>query len=186
MKLDQEWDLSPVWARKKIAADLTAHYVGYEDFSHSRMLKVAFQGSDSRLAADIPNAIAKAYRIRKTTLWRTELDNSLDALQRELKDQSDNAEEARLRMLDLAERYHIVPEEAKLANFAVQEKVAAVVRTEIAIAKAFGKPEFKILQLQLELERVEITAKETALTIQRKRAEYDEAVDEYTLHISNP
>ena len=141
LELDQKWDLSPERARKKIAADLTANYIRYEEFSHSRMLRVAFQGSDSRLAAAIPNAIAEAYRIRKTTLWRTELESSLGALQRGLKYQLDREEEARLRMLDLAERYRITPGDEDRIKQAEEKMGTAVQEIQLALVDASGDGE---------------------------------------------
>ena len=58
--------------------------------------------------AERANAVAAAYQNRRMSLERERSNNALDTLQKQLKDQSDKVEEARLRMLDLAERYRII------------------------------------------------------------------------------
>jgi hypothetical protein len=116
------------------------------------------------------------------TLWRELRNNELDTLQKQLKYQADKVEEARLRMLDLAERYRIVPETVGLANEAVQETVAATRAAQLALAKGLDKPEEDSLRQQLRaLKDVEESAKDDAMDVRRKIAEYDEAKNEYEL-----
>ena len=81
-------------------------------------------------------------------------------------------------MLDLGERYRIVPETVALANEAVQETVAATRADELALAKGLDKPEEDSLRQEL---RALADVSEGAMDVRRKIAEYEEATNEYEL-----
>ncbi|MCH1504525.1 MAG: permease prefix domain 1-containing protein [Verrucomicrobiales bacterium] len=178
LRLDERWEMTRVDAVERLIDGLTVRQVG-----GATMAQVRYNGSDdAQLVANIANAVATAYQNRTMTLWRELRNNELDTLQKQLKHQADKVEEARLRMLDLAERYRIVPETVGLANEAVQETVAATRAAQLALAKGLDKPEEDSLRQQLRaLKDVEESAKDDAMDVRRKIAEYDEAKNEYEL-----
>lgn len=180
LKLDERWEMTRVDALERLIDGLTVRQVG-----GATMAQVRYSGSDdAQLVANITNAVATAYQNRTMTLWRELRNNELDTLHKQLKDQADKVEEARLRMLDLAERYRIVPETVGLANEAVQETVAASRAAELALAKGLNQPEEESLSQQLQaLTDVSEGAKDTAMDVQRKIAEYEEAKNGYELKI---
>lgn len=178
LKLDEKWEVTRVNAIERLIDGLTVTRRGETTIANAR-----FVGSeDAQSIANIANATAAAYQNRMITLWREKINNELDTLQKQLKDQSDKVEEARLRMLDLAERYRIMPETVVLANEAVQETVAAARAAVLAVAKGLGTPEEESLRQQLQaLKDVEESAKDDAMDVRRKIAEYEEAKNEYEL-----
>ena len=75
-----------------------------------------------------------------------------------------------------------MPETVALANEAVQETVAATRAAELALAKGLDKPEEDSLRQELRaLADVSEGAKDRAMDVRRKIAEYEEATNEYEL-----
>ena len=147
LNLDDRWVVTRVDAIERLIDGLTVTQVG-----DTTLAKVRFIGSDdAQMVANITNATAAAYQNRMMSLWRGKRNNELDTLQKQLKGKSDMVEEARLRMLDLAERYRIVPETLVLANEAVQETVAATRAAVLAVAKGLDQPEEDSLRQQLRV-----------------------------------
>ncbi|NCF84081.1 MAG: hypothetical protein GWQ05_27880 [Verrucomicrobiaceae bacterium] len=168
LKLNENWEVTRVDAVERLIDALTV-----TQFGDAMIAKVGYIGShDAQMVANIANNAAAAYQNRTISLWSEKMNNALDTLQKQLKDQSDRVEEARLRMLDLGERYRIVPETVALANEAVQETVAATRADELALAKGLDKSEEDSLRQELRaLADVSEGAKDRAMDVRRKIAE---------------
>mgnify|MGYP001322755900 FL=1 len=99
LKLDENWEVTRVDAVESLIDALTVTRLG-----DAMIAKVRYIGShDTQMVANIANNAAAVYQNRTISLWSEKMNNALDTLQKQLKDQSDRVEEARLRMLDLGE-----------------------------------------------------------------------------------
>lgn len=103
LKLDERWGATRPQAYSRLYANLEAREERGTD-----LISIEYFDTDNQLAANVANAVAEAYRDRRMNIEQKRSTNALDTLQRQLKEQTDTVEEARLRMLDLAERYRIV------------------------------------------------------------------------------
>lgn len=103
LKLDERWGLTRSRAYSKLYGNLNTMEERGTD-----IIVIEYYDVDAQLARDVANAVAKAYKKRREDNENSRSGQALDALRRELKAQTDQVEEARLRMLDLAERYRIV------------------------------------------------------------------------------
>lgn len=103
LKLHEKWDLELTEAYQRVKDRLSV-----EREIGTSLIVIEYLDEDPVFARDIANAVAKCYRDRRTNIESLRSSAALDTLQKQLKDQQDKVEEARLRMLDLAERYRII------------------------------------------------------------------------------
>ena len=106
-----------------------------------QLVKIEYLDSSPQLAREIANGVLYAYQDRARDLWREKRNDALDVLRMQLKDQEDKVEEARLRALDLAERYRITPQSAVLVNENESELNKAVREAEILLVSAADREE---------------------------------------------
>ena len=103
LKLDERWAITRPQAFSKLYAN-----VDTKEERGTDLITIEYFDTEAQVSANIANAVAAAYQNRRMSLERERSNNALDTLQKQLSDQSDKVEEARLRMLDLAERYRII------------------------------------------------------------------------------
>ena len=103
LNLDEKWELTESQAYRKLFENTETREERGTD-----LMTIEYYDTEPQLARDVANAIAKAYRDRRTSIEGQRSGAALDTLQKQLKDQEDKVEEARLKMLDLAERYRII------------------------------------------------------------------------------
>ncbi len=103
LKLNDRWKITRSMAADKLFANLKTRETRGTD-----LISIEYFDTDAQLAAHVANAVAVAYHERRTTLEKKRSNDAMDTLKRQLKEQADTVEEARLKMLDLAERYRIV------------------------------------------------------------------------------
>ncbi len=103
LQLGQRWGVSRAEVIRRLRKGLE---VASEPGSD--LLTIRMRGRDFEDASAIVNAMSKVYLNYRREREQVRSNHSLETLSRQLKNQADKAEEARLRMLDLAERYRIV------------------------------------------------------------------------------
>jgi hypothetical protein len=175
LKLDERWQVTRPRALERVRKGVTLNRLG-----DSQVLQLSYTGEKAQLVANIANGIVNSYRQRKIKLWSNRHNNWLDTLQRQLKDQSDKVEEARLRMLDLAERYRISPELFALRTEAEMKMFGATQDAEISLARGEGEE----LRLRTELTNLKDlyqTTLDETMDSRRMLAEYEESNSDYDL-----
>lgn len=177
LRLDKGWEITRPLAYERLAQRLTVESLG-----DAQMVRVSYRGEDPQLSANVANGVAKAYQDRKRAITSHRLTNELVTLEMQLKAQTDRVEEARLRMLDLGERYRITPKDVDLANEAIRSSSEAVRAAELALARAQTPIEReKLEQEMVAVKRINEKYKDRMMDIQRKIAEWEEAKKEYEL-----
>ncbi|MFT4639094.1 MAG: hypothetical protein ACI8T1_002418, partial [Verrucomicrobiales bacterium] len=102
------WGLSENEAFKKLYAALEV-----EPEKGTDLITIQYWDKDPEKAAQVAQAVAESLQGYKLAMETTRSQGSLDMLQKQVKEQSDKVEKARLKMLDLAERYRIIDLAAK-------------------------------------------------------------------------
>ena len=103
LKLKEKWGVTRREALNHLRTNLT-----YSRIDGTDLIAIEYFGSNPILVRDIAQSVATFYKERRERIESGRSGQALDMLNKQLKDQSDRVEEARLRMLDLAERYRIV------------------------------------------------------------------------------
>ncbi len=174
LQLDRQWDTTRLLAFKRIRRQASISQTG-----DSKMVRIRFRDSDPTVARDVGNAIASAYSIRKREVIMKMHNDELDTLHKQLKDQSDKVEEARLKMLDLSERYRILPEDGEIIAEQVRKLSDSLTSKEILRSE---NPDDEELDKQLQfLKALQERARDDAMDYHRKRAEWGEAKKEFEL-----
>ncbi len=178
LKLDEEWEIVRPEALARVKNSLTVERIG-----DSNIVRLRYADSGgAQLVANIANSIAAAYQNRTMTLGKNRMDMDLDMLQRQLKDQSEKVEEARLRMLDLAERYRFTPGDEDRIKQAEEKMATAVQEIQLALVDASGEGEREVLNQKLAITRDMFEGRrDDSMDFRRKAAEYREALGEYDL-----
>ena len=103
VKLDERWDMTRPMAYEKLESQVrTKENRGTDNVT------IKVYDRDAELAVRIANEVASAYSERRITIEKKRSFNALQTLGAELRTSRDEVEDARLRMLQIAEREKIV------------------------------------------------------------------------------
>ena len=113
------------------------------------LVAITFRDESAQRAATIVNTLVSGALERLFSIERERSNQALDTLQRQLNDQEAKVEEARLRMLDLAERYRIID--------TGDIKIGQPTRGQILMSSMPAKAEAKAMlaQAKMQLEALE-------------------------------
>ncbi len=103
LTLDERWELSNAQALTKLSKQVESKAPKGTD-----LITITSWDTDPEMACHLADAVATAYQARRRAQETTRAQKVLATLQMQLKDQQDKVEEARLRMIEVAERYGIV------------------------------------------------------------------------------
>ncbi len=111
LKLDERWGVTRAQGYGKLLSGLEA-----EEERGTDLIVIQYFDTDPDLAAEISNSIAKSYEERRRSLEQERANRAVETLSAELNTHKDKVENARLEMLDIAERYGIVDIETLMPN----------------------------------------------------------------------
>ncbi len=150
LKLDEIWGITRAQAYDKVYANTDTREERGTD-----LITIEYYDTDAQLAANIANEVADSYRERRTTIETARSNNALDTLSKQLKDQADKVEEARLRMLDLAERYRIIDLAAMQNRASITgDPVTGVGTILMASMQDTYEAESAIAQIKMQIENL--------------------------------
>lgn len=178
LNLNSRWDVGLWSARDRLNDDLSIASI-----EQSRLVEMGVSGSDELLVRQIANEIVAAYeRVRRNQIRKQRV-RILDFLDNALKQKADRVEEARLRMLDLSERYRISSVDPEINAERQRLTRRRITEAEIELyemdknSEEFEKKRGEINRLR----DLAVMAKDVSFDHARKIAEYSEATAEYEM-----
>lgn len=148
LKLDERWNVPKPSAYARVKSNMDT-----EEERGTDMINIRYFDTEPSTAMEVANEIAKSYKERRMESESDRSRKALDTLEKQLKQQEDKVEEARLKMLDIAERYRITDLAALNNNPSATGD--PVTGTGMILAKAQGvrfETESAIAQVKTQIE----------------------------------
>lgn len=150
LKLDERWGVARSAAYEKVRQGLVTRRE-----ENTSLIVIEYTDDDPQWASNVANEIAHSYQKRRVSLDLNRSNDVLDTLRRQLKNQSDKVEEARLRMLDIAERYRIIDLAAMENRASVTgDPVTGVGTILMTSMHDTYKAEASIAQIKIQIENI--------------------------------